>query len=79
MKQALVQYLHESQGVNVLMEDCGPAAALAMQQYIETLHGLSFETEEESEFWSWLGTYNEKQLDSAIEKLNLALNRLPLK
>lgn len=64
MKQALVQYLHESQGVNVLMEDCGPAAALAMQQYIETLHGLSFETEEESEFWSWLGTYNEKQLDS---------------
>ena len=64
MKQGLVQYLHESQGVNVLLEDCGPAAALAMQQSIETAPDVRFATREESEYWDWLADYNEKQLDS---------------
>lgn len=64
MKQALVRYLHESQGVNVLMEDCGPAAALALQQYIETAPDACFASQEEFEYWSWLSGYNEEQLDS---------------
>ena len=64
MKQALVQYLHESQGVNVLLEDCGPVAALGYQQYIETGSGCTFSSQEEEAFWSWLYTYNESQLDS---------------
>lgn len=64
MKQALLQYLHESQGVNVLLEDCGPVAALAMQQYIDTGTGCTFSSQEEADFWSWLYTYNENQLDS---------------
>lgn len=64
MKQAPVRYLHESQGVNVLMEDCGPAAALAMQRSIETAPDARFASQEESEYWSWLADYNEKQLES---------------
>lgn len=64
MKQALLQYLHESQGVNVLLEDCGPVSALAMQQYIDTGTGCTFSSQEEADFWSWLYTYNENQLDS---------------
>ena len=68
MKQGLVEYLHESQGVNVLLEDCGPAAALAWQQYIDTgrSEGLDelFETEEEQAYWEWLADYNGDQLDS---------------
>ncbi len=64
MKQALLQYLHESQGVNVLLEDCGPAAALSYQQYIETGTGCTFSSQEEADFWSWLYTYNDSQLDS---------------
>lgn len=64
MKRALVQYLHESQGVNVLLEDCGPAAALSYQQYIETGTGCTFSSREEEEFWSWLYEYNDSQLDS---------------
>lgn len=68
MKQGLVQYLHESQGVNVLMEDCGPAEAMAWQQYIDTGSiGNSeplFDTEEEEEYWNWLADYNQDQLDS---------------
>lgn len=64
MKQALVQYLHESQGVNVLLEDCGPAEALSYQQYIDTGTGCTFSSQEEADFWSWLYTYNESQLDS---------------
>ena len=64
MKKALVQYLHEGQGVNVLLEDCGPAAALALQQYIDTGSGVSFQSEEEAEYWDWLFQYNDSQLDS---------------
>ena len=64
MKRALVQYLHESQGVNVLLEDCGPAAALSYQQYIQTGTGCTFSSREEDEFWSWLYEYNDSQLDS---------------
>lgn len=64
MKQALVQYLHESQGVNVLLEDCGSAAALGYQQYIETGTGCTFSSQEEADFWSWLYNYNQSQLDS---------------
>lgn len=64
MKRALVQYLHESQGVNVLLEDCGPAAALSYQQYIQTGTGCTFSSREEEEFWSWLYEYNDSQLDS---------------
>lgn len=68
MKQGLVEYLHESQGVNILLEDCGPASALMLQQYIDTgsdadLETL-FDTEEEQEYWSWLADYNQDQLDS---------------
>lgn len=64
MKQALVQYLHESQGVNVLLEDCGPAAALSLQRYIDTGSGCTFSSQEEEDFWSWLYEYNDSQLDS---------------
>lgn len=64
MKQALVRYLHESQGVNVLLEDCGPAAALVLQQYVDTGSGWTFSSREEEDFWSWLYEYNESQLDS---------------
>lgn len=68
MKQGLVKYLHESQGVNVLMEECGPAEAMAWQQYIDTGSiGNSeplFDTEEEEEYWNWLADYNQDQLDS---------------
>lgn len=64
MKQALLQYLHESQGVNVLLEDCGPAQALLLQNYIETGSGMTFATGEETDFWDWLYTYNDSQLDS---------------
>ena len=64
MKQALVQYLHESQGVNVLLEDCGPAAALSLQRYIDTGSGCTFSGQEEEDFWSWLYEYNDSQLGS---------------
>lgn len=64
MKQALLQYLHESQGVNVLLKDCGPAQALLLQNYIETGSGMTFATGEETDFWDWLYTYNDSQLDS---------------
>lgn len=68
MKQDLVEYLHESQGVNVLLEDCGPAEALVWQQYIDTGRTQDaealFGTEEEQAYWEWLADYNQDQLDS---------------
>ena len=65
--QALLRSLHERQGVNALLYDCGPAAALAlndqMARWLDPLADAA-QTQEEAEFWSWLSFYNGLQSSS---------------
>ena len=68
--QALLQSLHEQQGVNAILYDgCGPASALALNAQLAEGVAPEAATEEEAAFWDWLISYNAAQTEDDVIRL----------
>ena len=66
---ALLQSLHEQQGVNGLLYDCGPASALALNEQLADGETPAAASEEEAAFWDWLVAYNATQTQDDVIRL----------
>ena len=66
---ALLQSLHEQQGVNGLLYDCGPASALALNEQLADGETPAAASEEEAAFWDWLVEYNATQTQDDVIRL----------